>query len=367
MLVAIVGGGQLGQMLALAGVPLGHRFRVLDPAADAPAARVCEHVVGPYDHPSALDRLVEGANVLTYEFENVPVEAVRALETRLPVFPPPAALEASQDRLAEKRLLNDLGIPTAPFAAFSDPASLAQARQAVGGAGAVAKTRRLGYDGKGQSVLRGVEDDAGIWRHLGAPGGRYVLEGLVEFRRELSIVAARDREGNTACYPLAENVHRDGILRTSHAPATATPEIVETARSYATRLLDHLGYVGVLAIELFDTAEGLLANEIAPRVHNSGHWTIEGAETSQFENHVRAVTGMPLGPTDAVGHSVMVNLIGAAPDPREVAAVPGAHLHLYGKDPRPGRKLGHVTVRSDDAERAGDLALKVESLASDHR
>ena len=367
MLVAIVGGGQLGQMLALAGVPLGHRFRVLDPAADAPAARVCEHVVGPYDHPSALDRLVKGADVLTYEFENVPVEAVRALEARLPVFPPPAALEASQDRLAEKRLLNDLGIPTAPFAAFSDPASLAQARQAVGGTGAVAKTRRLGYDGKGQSVLRGVEDDAGIWRHLGPPGEGYVLEGLVEFRRELSVVAARDREGNTACYPLAENVHRDGMLRTSRAPASATPEIVETARSYATRLLDHLGYVGVLAIELFDTPEGLLANEIAPRVHNSGHWTIEGAETSQFENHVRAVTGMPLGPTDPVGYSVMVNLIGAAPDPREVAAVPDAHLHLYGKDPRPGRKLGHVTVRSDDAERAEDHALKVESLSSDHR
>ena len=367
MLVAIVGGGQLGQMLALAGIPLGHRFRVLDPSVDAPAARVCQQVVGAYDDPSALDRLVEGADVLTYEFENVPVEAVRALEARLPLLPPPAALEASQDRLVEKRLLSDLGIPTAPFAAFSDPSSLVRARQAVGGPDAIAKTRRLGYDGKGQSVLRTGEDGAAIWRDLGVPGGDYILEGLVAFRRELSVVAVRDRQGRTSCYPLVENVHREGILRTSRAPARATPEIVDTARSYATRLLDHLDHVGVMAIELFDAQEGLLANEIAPRVHNSGHWTIEGAETSQFENHVRAVTGMPLGPTDAVGHSCMVNLIGAAPDLPAIAGIPGAHLHLYGKDPRPGRKVGHVTVRADDAERVEQLALKVETLVSDHR
>jgi 5-(carboxyamino)imidazole ribonucleotide synthase len=365
MLVAIVGGGQLGQMLALAGIPLGHRFRALDPSPDAPAGRVCELVQGAYDDPRALDRLTDGADVLTYEFENVPVEAVRALEGRLPVAPPPASLEASQDRLTEKRLLRELEIPTAPFAEFSDPASLGRAREAVGGGGAVAKTRRLGYDGKGQCVLPAGGDDAGVWRDLGAPGGSYLLEGLVAFRRELSIVAARDREGRVSCYPLAENVHREGILRTSRAPAGVEAQVAATAQGYARRLLERLDHVGVLAIELFDAEEGLLANEIAPRVHNSGHWTIEGAETSQFENHVRAVTGMPLGPTDPVGMSAMVNLIGSVPDPREVASIPGAHLHLYGKTPRPGRKLGHVTVRSDDAERLDELTLKVETLPTD--
>ena len=365
MLVAIVGGGQLGQMLALSGIPLGHRFRALDPSPDAPAGQACELVQGVYDDPQALDRLADGADVLTYEFENVPVEAVRALEGRLPVAPPPASLEASQDRLTEKRLLRELGIPTAPFAGFSDPTSLARAREAVGEGGAVAKTRRLGYDGKGQCVLPAGADDAGVWRDLGAPGGSYLLEGLVAFRRELSIVAARDREGRVSCYPLAENVHREGILRTSRAPAEVEPRVAATAASYARRLLERLDHVGVLAIELFDAEEGLLANEIAPRVHNSGHWTIEGAETSQFENHVRAVTGMPLGPMDPVGMSAMVNLIGSVPDPREVAAIPGAHLHLYGKTPRPGRKLGHITVRSDDAERLDELTLKVETLLTD--
>jgi 5-(carboxyamino)imidazole ribonucleotide synthase len=365
MLVAIVGGGQLGRMLALAGIPLGHRFRVLDPAADSPAGQVCEQVVGAFDDPEALARLADGADVVTYEFENVPVGAVAALGERVPVLPPPASLEATQDRLTEKRLLQDLGIPTAPFVPFDDGDSLAEARAAVPG-DAVLKTRRLGYDGRGQVVLRAGEAADAVWRELGPPGGSYLLEGLVDFRRELSIVAARDPEGRTVHYPLAENVHRAGILRTSRAPADVTPELEAEARRCADLVMERLGHVGVLAIELFDTGTGLVANEVAPRVHNSGHWTIEGAETSQFENHVRAVTGMPLGPTEPIGCSAMVNLIGSLPDAREVAAIHGAHLHLYGKRPRPGRKLGHVTVRSDQAERLEELTLKVVALTTDH-
>ncbi len=367
MLVAVVGGGQLGRMLALAGIPLGHRFRVLDPVPDSPAGQVCEQIVGAYDDPDALARLAEGAGVVTYEFENVPVNAVAALTERVPVWPPPAALEATQDRLTEKLMLQELGIGTAPFAAFGDEASLAAARAEIGGADAVLKTRRMGYDGKGQVVLRAGEPAGAVWDDLGPPGGTYVLEGFVAFRRELSIVAARDLEGRTVHYPLAENVHRDGILQTSRAPADVTADLEAEARRIADLMLHRLGYVGVLAIELFETADGLLANEVAPRVHNSGHWTIEGAETSQFENHVRAVTGMPLGPTEPIGYSSMVNLIGTVPDPREVAAIPGAHLHLYGKESRPGRKLGHVTVRSASAERTEDLTLKVEALTADHR
>jgi 5-(carboxyamino)imidazole ribonucleotide synthase len=225
----------------------------------------------------------------------------------------------------------------------------------------------MGYDGKGQVMLRAGEPAAAVWDDLGPPGGSYVLEGFVAFRRELSIVAARDLEGRTVHYPLAENVHRDGILRTSRAPADVPADLEAEARRIADLVLHRLGYVGVLAIELFETADGLLANEVAPRVHNSGHWTIEGAETSQFENHVRAVTGMPLGATDPIGYSAMVNLIGTVPDPREVAAIPGAHLHLYGKESRPGRKLGHVTVRSASAERTERFTLKVEALTADHR
>jgi 5-(carboxyamino)imidazole ribonucleotide synthase len=328
---------------------------------------VCEQIVGAYDDPEALAQLIEGAEVLTYEFENVPVEAVAALAKRVPVRPPPAALEATQDRLVEKRMLHDLGVPTAPFAAFDDEASLAEARAAIGGGDAVLKARRLGYDGKGQAVLRDGQPVDAVWSALGPAGGGYLLEGFVPFRRELSIVAARDLQGRVVHYPLAENVHREGILRTSRAPADVAPELEGEARRYADLVLHRLDHVGVLAIELFETDDGLVANEVAPRVHNSGHWTIEGAETSQFENHVRAVTGMPLGATDPIGYSAMVNLIGAVPDAHEVAAIPGAHLHLYGKQSRPGRKLGHVTVRSGDAERLEELTLKVEALTTDHR
>lgn len=331
--VGIIGGGQLGRMLALAGIPLGLSFRFLDPAADAPAREVGELLVGAYDDPELLDRLSDGADAVTYEFENVPVTAAR----RVGAVPVPGALEATQDRLTEKRLFRRLEIPTARI------------DDEVETFPALLKTRRLGYDGKGQRL---VETRPGT-----VPG--HVLEELVPFDRELSLLAVRARDGETRFYPLIENVHQEGILRTSRAPAANAPQA--KAEDYATRLLDALGYVGVLALELFEAGGELLANELAPRVHNSGHWTIEGAETSQFENHLRAILDLPLGSTEVRGEAVMVNLIGAAPAPEEILAIPGAHLHLYGKAPRPGRKLGHVTLLEPTPERVGELERLVKS------
>jgi 5-(carboxyamino)imidazole ribonucleotide synthase len=313
--VGVIGGGQLGRMLALAGIPLGLSFRFLDPSPDAPAAEVGELLVGEYDDAELLDRLADGAAVVTYEFENVPVASAE----RVGAVPAAAALEASQDRLVEKQLFRRLGIPTAKLDEEVDEFP------------AILKTRRLGYDGKGQRL---VDTRPG-------PDPGEVLEERVPFDRELSLLAVRGAGGDTAFYPLVENVHEGGILRTSRAPATAGPQA--EAEGYATRLLDELGYVGVLALELFDVGGRLLANEFAPRVHNTGHWTIEGAATSQFENHLRAVLGLPLGSTDS-RRSVMVNLIGRVPSSEDVLRVEGARLHLYGKEPRPGRKLGHVTL-----------------------
>jgi 5-(carboxyamino)imidazole ribonucleotide synthase len=314
--VGIIGGGQLGRMLALAGIPLGLAFRFLDPAPDAPAGEVGELLVGAYDDPELLDRLADGADVVGYEFENVPVEAAR----RVGAVPEAAALEAAQDRLVEKHLFRRLGIPTVRI------------DDEVERFPALLKTRRLGYDGKGQQLVS---------THVAGTVPEHVLEERVDFSRELSLLAVRGRDGETRFWPLVENVHEGGILRTSRAPAADAPQ--EEAEEYATRLLDELGYVGVLALELFEIDGGLLANEFAPRVHNTGHWTIEGAVTSQFENHLRAILGLPLGPTDA-RPSFMANLIGSAPAPAELLQLPGAHLHLYGKEPRPGRKLGHVTL-----------------------
>jgi 5-(carboxyamino)imidazole ribonucleotide synthase len=359
MIVGVLGAGQLGRMLALAGVPLGLRFRVLDPAPDAPAGQVAEQIVGRYDDPAALDRFAAGLTCATYEFENVPVAAARALAGRIPVFPPPEALEVAQDRLAEKTFFAQLDIATPPFAPVDTAAELQAAFARIGPA-AMLKTRRGGYDGKGQWMIRTPAEATAAWA---AAGGRpLILEGFVPFTRELSILAVRGRAGATACYPLVENTHRDGILRRSLAPAPGlTPALQARAEGYATRVLDALGYVGVLAIELFQVGDTLLANEMAPRVHNSGHWTIEGAETSQFAIHLRAAVGWPLGATAARGVSAMCNLIGALPDPAAVLAVPGAHLHLYGKEPRPGRKLGHVTLCADDP---ATLAARLAQLGA---
>ena len=357
MIVGVLGGGQLGRMLALAGYPLGLRFRFLDRAADATSGQVGELVVGDYEDAAVLDRFAAGLTVATYEFENVPVVAARRLAERVPVFPAARALEVAQDRLAEKTLFGELGIPVAPFARVDTRADLEAAAGRLG-LPAVLKTRRFGYDGKGQAVLREPGDVEAAWAHLG--GVPLLLEGFVPFERELSVLAARGRDGQTAFYPLVENHHRDGILRKSLAPAPGlTPDLTAQAEAHAARVLDALGYAGVLAIELFQEGGRLLANELAPRVHNSGHWTIEGAETSQFENHLRAVLGLPLGSTAPRGVSAMLNLIGATPDPAAVLAVPGAHVHLYGKAPAPGRKLGHLTLRADEP---GDLRRLLASL-----
>ncbi len=346
MTVGVLGGGQLGRMLALAGYPLGLRFRFLDHSPRAPAGHLAELHSGDYEDIDVLERFADGLEVVTYEFENVPVVSARLLAGRLPVYPPPQALEAAQDRLVEKTFFHDLGIPTAPFLAVDSEDSFRAALRRIG-LPAVLKTRRLGYDGKGQIVLREAKEADFAWRVLGDVP--QILEGFVPFRRELSVLAVRGRGGETAFYPLVENHHRDGMLRLSLAPAPGlAPELQTQAEDYARRVLAALDYVGVLAIEFFEEGGRLVANEMAPRVHNSGHWTIEGAVTSQFENHLRAVLGLPLGSAAAVGRAAMVNLIGCTPPSEDVLRVPGAHLHLYGKAPAAGRKLGHVTLVEQD-------------------
>jgi 5-(carboxyamino)imidazole ribonucleotide synthase len=357
-LVAVLGGGQLGRMLALAGLPLGLRFRFLDPGADAAAGALGPLVVGELGDEAALGRVTEDAAVVTYEWEGVPAAGARFVETSRPVLPPPVALDVAQDRLREKELCRRLGIATPEFAAVDDRAGLERAVQELG-LPAVLKTRRGGYDGKGQVVLRGQHDVERALAELGADP--LILETHVPFDRELSVLAVRGRDGATSCWPLVENHHADGILRWSLAPAPDMPTgLQEAGEQIAGKLLDELAYAGVLAVELFDVGGELLVNELAPRVHNSGHWTIEGAVTSQFENHLRAILGWPLGSTAAVGASAMVNCIGALPDPGAVLAISGAHFHDYGKAPRPGRKVGHVTLTARDRD---DLPARMSQLA----
>jgi 5-(carboxyamino)imidazole ribonucleotide synthase len=345
MTIGILGGGQLGYMLALAGYPLGLHFRFLDPSPEAPVGRIAQRVTAEYTDEQALERFAHGLELVTYEFENVPVQAARFLAEHIPVYPTPIALEDAQDRRREKSLFQRLGIPTTEFAEIAKPGDLDAALRQVG-LPAVLKTCRLGYDGKGQWLLRTAED-------LGKARGEFpdvplILEKFVAFTRELSILGVRSRTGETAFYPLVENHHRDGILRLSLAPAPhLSSTLQQSAEQHARKILQALEYVGVICLELFQVGEKLLANEIAPRVHNSGHWSIEGAATSQFENHLRAILGMPLGSTATIGFSAMVNLIGELPAPEEVLRVTNTHLHLYGKSPRPGRKLGHITVRAD--------------------
>jgi 5-(carboxyamino)imidazole ribonucleotide synthase len=357
MTIGVLGGGQLGRMLALAGYPLGLRFRFFDPSSQAPAGHLAELISANYDDLKELERFAAGLDLVTYEFENVPAASAHFLTDRVPVYPPPTALEAAQDRLAEKTLFRRLGIPVPNFAPVNTFLEFKNALEAVG-LPAVLKTRRLGYDGKGQFVLRQPNDAQRAWEAIG--GSPLLLEGFIYFERELSILAVRGKDGESRFYPLIENHHQDGILRLSLAPApNLTPALQTQAEDYATRVIEALGYVGVLAIELFQYEGRLLANEMACRVHNSGHWTIEGAATSQFENHLRAICGLPLGAAAALGCSAMLNLIGAAPEPRQVLAIPETHLHLYGKSARPGRKLGHVTVRADNQQA---LEARVDQL-----
>ncbi|HVF90584.1 MAG TPA: 5-(carboxyamino)imidazole ribonucleotide synthase [Blastocatellia bacterium] len=361
MIVGLLGGGQLGRMLALAGYPLGFDFRVLDHSSDAPAGRLAELVVADFDDREALARFASGLDVVTYEFENVPVETVRFLSESVEVYPPPEALEAAQDRLTEKRFFQKLGIPTPPFAPVDTRDDLDFALHRIGFP-AILKTRRFGYDGKGQFVLRAEEDARRAWQALA--GRALLLEGFVRFDREISILASRSRQGETAFYSPVENHHEKGMLRLSLAPApNLTPSLKEQGEDYALRVLNALKYVGVLAVEFFELEGQLYANEMAPRVHNSGHWTIEGAEISQFENHLRAIAGLPLGRAETLGYSAMVNLIGELPDLASLASIPGAHIHLYGKAPRPDRKLGHVTLMARDPKSLGLRIGQIRGLS----
>lgn len=349
MTIGILGGGQLGYMLALAGYPLGLHFRFLDPSPEAPVGRIAHRVTSEYVDESALEKFAHGLEVVTYEFENVPVEAARFLAERVPVYPPAEALEDAQDRLREKTLFRRLGIPTTDFAAVSNREEFDRAVKEIG-IPSILKTTRLGYDGKGQSLLRTKEDVEPVRREL--PAVPLILEKFVPFTRELSILGVRSVNGETAFYPLIENHHRDGILRLSLAPAPdLSPALQRVAEEAARSVLETLNYAGVLCIEFFEVGGKLLANEMAPRVHNSGHWSIEGSVTSQFENHLRGILGLPLGSTAAIGHSAMFNLIGELPEPASVLKVPNAHLHLYGKVARAGRKLGHVTTRAETFEK----------------
>jgi 5-(carboxyamino)imidazole ribonucleotide synthase len=344
-------------MLALAGMPLGVSFRFLDPSADATAGALGPLTAAPFDDDERVDAFASGAHVITYEWEGVPATTARRAAKHAPVRPGDRALEVSQDRLVEKRTLRDLGIGTAEFAAVDDRAGLDAAIGRIG-LPAVLKTRTGGYDGKGQAVLRERVDAERAWAQLG--GVPLILEAFVPFVRECSIVAVRAASGEFRAWPVVENEHGDGILRYTRAPAPGVDAgAQQRAEACIKPLLDSLDYVGVACVELFETADGLLANEWAPRVHNSGHWSIDGAVTSQFENHVRAVLDLPLGSTAPVGESAMVNCIGTMPDPRAILAVEGAHLHDYAKAPRAGRKVGHVNVTAPDT---ATLAERVEAV-----
>jgi 5-(carboxyamino)imidazole ribonucleotide synthase len=344
-------------MLAIAGSALGVRFRVMDSVADACAGQVAALTHADYNDRDALAGFARGIDVATFDFENVPASAAEQLASLVPVFPNPRALALAQDRLEEKRLFRGLGMGTPEFRAVDSYEELERAAAEVG-LPAVLKTRRLGYDGKGQFRILGPDALETAWRALG--GVPLILEAFVPFQREVSQVSVRARDGSIADYPLTQNWHADGVLSASLAPAPGGDALAAQAQAFARRLLTELDYVGVLAIEFFVRDGELLANEIAPRVHNSGHWTIEGAEVSQFENHVRAVLGWPLGSTRMRGHAAMLNFIGSLPDRAAVLAETRGHWHDYGKAARPGRKVGHATLRADDP---GELADELGRVA----
>jgi 5-(carboxyamino)imidazole ribonucleotide synthase len=346
--VGVLGAGQLARMLGMAALRLDCRLRVFDPAVGAPAAALAEHECSAWDDEAALARFCSGLDVATVEFENVPARSARFVASRTRFRPSLVALTTAQDRLAEKELARTLGVDTAPFARVDRASQLEWAMARIGSP-SLLKSRRGGYDGRGQQLVRVPGDLLRAWWRLG--GGPCILEGIVPFDREVSQIVVRGADGQMAFYPLVENQHRDGVLRRTIAPA---PE-VSRANSHAAReitraIAEATDYVGVLAVELFEVGGRLLFNEIAPRVHNSGHWTIEGATTSQFENHLRAITGLPIGSTTALGWSMSRNILGRAPELSRILRVPGVSLHLYGKASAARRKLGHVTVRASSLE-----------------
>lgn len=358
--VGILGGGQLARMLALSGAPLGLRFRVLDTVADACAGQFAPLTVGDYRDGAALAEFASQVDVATFDFENVPAESAQWLSERVPVFPNPRALSIAQDRLAEKTLFRELGIPVPAFADVPDRAALDAAIASIG-TPCILKTRRLGYDGKGQFRIRSSADVDAAWEALGAQAVSVglILEAFVPFEREFSVVAVRGRDGEFRTWPLTENWHVDGVLSVSLAPVRVDDALAQSAVAHARVLAESLDYVGVFALELFCRDGVLLANELAPRVHNSGHWTIEGSETSQFQNHLRAVLGLPLGDTRMLGHACMLNWVGAMPDAHAVLREPGGHWHDYGKESRAGRKVGHATLRADSVGALADALKRV--------
>jgi len=360
MKIGVIGGGQLGRMLALAGTPLGQQFVFLDPAPDACAQALGEHILADYNDQDALRQLAENVDVVTFEFESVPADTVAFLAQFVPVYPNAEALRIARDRWFEKSMFRDLGIPTPEFADIQSQSDLDAAVAAIG-LPAVMKTRTLGYDGKGQKVLRAPEDVAGAFAELGSVP--CILEGFVPFTGEVSLIAVRARDGETRFYPLVHNTHENGILKLSVA-STAHP-LQAQAEAYVGKVLDQLDYVGVMAFEFFEVDGGLKANEIAPRVHNSGHWTIEGSECSQFENHLRAIAGLPLGSTAKAGESAMLNFIGEVPSVEAVTAIEQCHLHHYGKAFKAGRKVGHATLRCADMATLKTRIADVEALIKD--
>lgn len=359
--LGILGGGQLARMLALAAAPLGVKTLVVDSAADACAGQVAPLVVADWTDYDALEHFAREVDVVTFDFENVPAETAHWLANRVAVFPAPRALAVAQDRLAEKTLFRECGLMTPEFQAVDTREDLDRALATVG-APAILKTRRLGYDGKGQFRIKTLADADAAWATLGAQAQAHglILEAFVPFDRELSVVAVRSRQGDFRTWPLTQNWHTEGVLSLSLAPASDITALQERATDLARTLAEKLEYVGVFALELFVKNGELLGNEMAPRVHNSGHWTIEGAVTSQFENHVRAVLGLPLGDTSARGLSAMFNWIGELPDAAPVLQAVDAHWHDYGKQPRVGRKVGHATVCAPDA---GKLTERLSGIA----
>ena len=359
MKIGILGAGQLARMIALAGYPLGLEFVVLDPSPDSCAGKLAEHLVGEYDDEALLAQLADLSDVVTYEFENVPAKVANFLGEHTTVYPPPKALQVGQDRLVEKSFFRELGIPTPDFALVD---SLEDLQNAVARLSfpAILKTRRMGYDGKGQVFIKPETDLAAAWEAV--RGYDCILEAFVPFQREVSIIAARSVSGEVKFYPLSENRHKGGILRV--AECKTGDSLQAQAEDYVSRLMQALDYVGVIALELFDLDGKLLANEFAPRVHNSGHWTIEGAEISQFENHLRAILDLPLGSTAAVGQAAMVNFIGGLPKVAEILAIPDIHAHWYGKEPRKGRKVAHATVRSVNPHCYRNALDNLERLAN---
>ena len=356
--VGIVGAGQLGRMLALAAYPLGIRCLFLDRSADAPGAQVAPILVGDLEDEVLLAELAEHSDVLTFDWENIAGAALEPLETVTAVRPPRAALEVAQDRLSEKALFTALNIPVAAHVAVDRKDDLVRGIATLEGRG-ILKTRRMGYDGKGQCVLKGPGDVDAAWSRMGSTG--LILEQYQPFSREVSLIGARSATGDIVYYPLSANVHAGGILRYGIAPYNDA-RLLATAHRYLKKLLEHLDYIGVLAIEFFVVGGQLVANEMAPRVHNSGHWTIEGCVTSQFENHVRAICDLPLGSTRALGHTAMINFLGTMPSPEKLLAIDGLAYHDYGKQARPGRKLGHCTITRPgvkDRNRALAAALKL--------